>query len=155
MEAHDLFQLGRLLSVIAEEAMQPEGVPRTPPGVRLILVDVGSAPGSSIGEIVARTGLPQSYVSGSVARLREQGVFETGPDPTDGRRTLVSVSADAPRTVACAGSVSVDARLLAVCGTGDPKADRALIGSLEELVMRLQERNVWKPAAGPRRASRR
>lgn len=154
MKAHDLFQLGRLLSRIADEAMRPEGMEPTAPGVRLILMDVGSMPGSSIGEIAARTGLPQSYVSGSVARLREQGIFETESDPDDGRRTLVKVSAGAPRRVARAGDASVDARLLAICGSGDPATDQALIGTMSGLVARLRDSDAWGPATGSKRTTR-
>lgn len=135
--------------------MRPAGTPATPPGVRLILMDVKAAPGSSIGEVAIRTGLPQSYVSASVTRLREQGIFETESDPADGRRTLVRLSADAPRRVARAGSVSVDARLLAAYGTGDAQADQTLIDTLETLARRLQEENAARPTSGRRRVSRR
>jgi DNA-binding MarR family transcriptional regulator len=36
---------------------------------------------NSVGEIADRTGLRQSYVPESVARLRHQGVVETSTDP--------------------------------------------------------------------------
>lgn len=64
--------------------------------------------------IAARTGLPQSYVSESVTRLREQGVFETRADPSDARRTLVRASAAIPRAVTRAGAVPVDRALTPV-----------------------------------------
>jgi hypothetical protein len=126
------------LTKIAEEAMRA-GSPRTPPGLRLILTDIRTQPGSSIGQIAARTGLPQSYVSESVARLRDQGVVETWTDPTDRRRTRVRIGAAVPRAVARAGGVSIDAALIAVGGSGVPDADRALIADLEALAARLAE----------------
>ncbi len=46
-------------------------------------------PDSSISEITERTGFPQSLVSTAVAKLRDVGVVETEPDPTNRRRTLV------------------------------------------------------------------
>jgi DNA-binding MarR family transcriptional regulator len=134
MKAHDLFRLGRQLTRIAEEAMQSADRPRTPPGVRLILMDIHAEPGSSIGQISARTGLPQSYVSESVARLREQGVLDTSADPADGRRTLVRVDPAIPRAVAKAGAVPVDRALIAA------GADKRLIADLDALASRLNER---------------
>jgi DNA-binding MarR family transcriptional regulator len=63
-----------------------------PISVRVVLVDVYEHPGTTIGQIVERTGFPQSHVSQAVARLRASGVLETGVDPADRRRTLVSPS---------------------------------------------------------------
>jgi DNA-binding MarR family transcriptional regulator len=141
VKAHDLFRLGRQLARIAEETMRRStDAPTTPPGMRLILMDVAAEPGSSIGQIAARTGLPQSYVSESVARFREQKVIETWSDPTDGRRTLVRVGAATPRAVARAGAVSVDDALITAAGTGDPGTDAALIADLEALAARLNQR---------------
>jgi DNA-binding MarR family transcriptional regulator len=81
-----LFLLGRRLMQIAEGVL-PEGSAAT--SVRLVLIDVAYHPNSSITEITERTGFPQSLVSTAVARLREVGVVESGPDPLDRRRTLV------------------------------------------------------------------
>src|SRR5262245_5412053 len=100
VKAHDLFRLGRQLSQLAEDAMRPPGSPKTPPGVQLILMEVHAQPDSTIGQLAARTGLPQSYVSESVARLRDQGALATRPDPADGRRTLVGIAPGIPHAVA-------------------------------------------------------
>lgn len=137
VKAHDLFRLGRRLSKLAEDAMRPEGSPKTPPGVQLILMEVHAQPGSTIGELAARTGLPQSYVSESVARLRQQGAFKTWPDPADGRRTLVGLGQDVPRAVARAGATDVDQVLIDALGSGSADTDRALIAALEALAARL------------------
>ena len=85
MDALDLFQLGRWLTRLAEDAMRPPGAPSSPPGQRLVLMDTFAFPDSSVGEIATRTGLPQSYVSTVVARLRDLDVLETRPDPDDRR----------------------------------------------------------------------
>jgi len=138
MNALDLFQLGRWLTKIAEEAMRPAGAPRTAPGVLLILTDAFTSPDSSIGAIAARTGLPQSYVSETVAKLRDQGAFETRPDPADGRRTLVNVSATVSETVTRLGAISVDDVLISALD--DPPADQAaeLLAALVEITARLR-----------------
>src|SRR4029077_6957323 len=95
MNALDLIVLGRQLTKIGEEVLRGSGdpagqdagghgqrparasgrpgqAPFLPPGPSLVLGDVFAHPGSSITAITARTGLPQSYVSESVARLRSQ-----------------------------------------------------------------------------------
>lgn len=81
-----LFLLGRKLMQVAETAL-PQGKAAT--SVRLVLIDVAYHPNSSISEITERSGFPQSLVSAAVARLRELGVLESEPDPSDRRRTLV------------------------------------------------------------------
>lgn len=141
--------MGRWLSRVAEDAMRPPGAPVTPPGARLILMDISAHADCSIGEIASRTGLPQGYVSGTVARMREQGVFETRPDPADRRRTLVRLTDDIPRSVARAGAVSVDDALLkALAGSGG--ADPGLTGVLERLAARLRDLREQEGTPAPR-----
>lgn len=113
--------------------------PVMPAGPSLVLRDVFAHPGSSISDITGRTGLPQSYVSESVARLRGQGILETSTDPADGRRTLVRVSAEHPRTVALKGSASVDRALAAALGEADGGSSvTEIIGTLTALAERLR-----------------
>jgi DNA-binding MarR family transcriptional regulator len=70
-------------------ALPPSEFRELPISVRIVLVDVFEHPDSTIGQIVERTGFPQSHVSASVARLRELGMLATSVDPHDRRRTLV------------------------------------------------------------------
>jgi DNA-binding MarR family transcriptional regulator len=77
---------------LAEEGLPGQGVNTS---ARLVLLDVVSNPGSSISEITARTGYPQSHVSTSVMKLREFGAVRTEADPRDRRRTLVWVIPEA------------------------------------------------------------
>ena len=110
-----------------------------PTGPSLVLRDVFAHPGSSITDITARTGLPQSYVSESVARLRSQGILETSADPADGRRTLVRVSAGHPRTVAAKGSAPVHGALAAALGEPDGgPAVAEIVATLSALAERLR-----------------
>src|SRR6478735_7898671 len=86
MDGVELFLLGRTLMKIGEGAMpEPEGgAARYGGGVRSVLIvvsDLATHPDSAVGEIAARTGLPQSQVSTAVARLKEAGAVVTNPDP--------------------------------------------------------------------------
>ena len=126
--------LGRQLTKIGEEVLRGSAHQGMPTGPSLVLRDVFAHPDSSITDVTARTGLPQSYVSESVARLRDQGIVETSADPADGRRTLVRVAAQHPRTVAAKGSASVDAALAAALG------DAADAGEIIAVLSGLAER---------------
>lgn len=91
MNAVEVYLLGRKLMKLAERAL-PSGDGALNSSVRAVLVDIAEHRDSSIGDISARTGFPQSHVSAAVAQLREAGAVRTGADPTDARRTLVSVT---------------------------------------------------------------
>ncbi len=136
MNALDLIMLGRQLTKIGEEVLRGSKAQAMPTGPSLVLRDVFAHPGSSITDVTARTGLPQSYVSESVARLRDQGIVETSADPADGRRTLVRVTAAHPRTVAAKGSAPVNAALAAALG--DPADAGEIINMLAALAERLR-----------------
>ena len=139
MNALDLIMLGRQLTKIGEEVLRGSAAQAMPTGPSLVLRDVFAHPDSPIGDIAGRTGLPQSYVSESVARLRDQGIAETVADPADGRRTLVRVSAQHPRTVAAKGSAQVDAALAAaLCEQAGDPAVTELIETLNTLAARLR-----------------
>jgi MarR family len=136
--------LGRQLTKIGEEALRGARAPSAPArsmpaGPSLVLRDVFAHPDTSIGDVTARTGLPQGYVSESVARLRDQGILETSADPADGRRTLARVSPQHSRTVVAKGSVSVDAALAAALGEPHGEAGvTQVIGTLDALAARLR-----------------
>ena len=80
MKSTDLLVLARRLMKVAEEGLPGKGVNNS---VRFVLLDIASNPGSSISEITARTGYPQSHVSTSVIKLRESGFVRTEIDPVD------------------------------------------------------------------------
>jgi DNA-binding MarR family transcriptional regulator len=135
IDALDLILLGRRLVKIGEEALRGGSTEMSPGGRSLVLRDVFANPDSSISDITRRTGLPQSYVSESVATLRDQGVIEVLTDPADRRRTLTRVSEAHRRSVASQGKVSVDAAL--VDALGDPSA----VAVLEAVAQRLMPPN--------------
>lgn len=82
----------RLLREIATDAIAEEG--ETPPALGLVAVaeDIARHPVSTIGEIVGRVRLAQSFVSKTVAQLRDEGIVTTAPDPNDGRRVCVTLA---------------------------------------------------------------
>ncbi|HTU86100.1 MAG TPA: MarR family transcriptional regulator [Solirubrobacteraceae bacterium] len=136
MDALELIQLGRQLTKIGEEAMRGSRTQALPNGPSLVLRDVFANRDSSISQIAERTGLPQSYVSESVASLTQQGMLETRADPADKRRTLVRVSADHRRTVASKAATPIGGALARALGDRAEDLD-AVAGSLENLFERL------------------
>lgn len=121
----ELFLLGRALMKLGEEALpEPPGGPgQYAGGTRSVVIvagDIAAHPDTTVGETAQRTGLPQSQVSGAVARLREAGSVQTSPDPADRRRTLVR---QAPGT---------SARVAAVRAAGASKVEDALARALGE-----------------------
>jgi DNA-binding MarR family transcriptional regulator len=137
----DLFLLGRALMKIGEEAMPTEGLREYSTSVRAVMIvasDILEHPGSAIGEIAARTTLPQSQVSGCVARLREGGAIVTEPDPKDRRRVLIRQAPEASDRVAFVRSTTIDAALAKALGTDDPAEVSQIAATLEALAQRLK-----------------
>lgn len=140
MNGVELFLLGRTLMKIGEEAMPTEGLPAYSTSVRSVLIvasDIVEHPGSAVGEIAARTGLPQSQVSGCVARLREAGAIVTEPDAADRRRVLIRQAPEATERVDLVRSTTIDAALAAALGAEDPEDVAEIVSALETLARRL------------------
>jgi DNA-binding MarR family transcriptional regulator len=142
MNGLELFLLGRKLMKLGEQAMPRAGFRRLPASVQSIVFDVFEHPNSSIGEITARTGFPQSHVSASVARLQKAGGLVTTVDPRDRRRTLVSpapevVAGIASHALAAQVSAPIDDVLAKALDTSDPSTVGELVATLESLAARL------------------
>lgn len=137
---------------IAEEALPKPETGGAPTSVRMILIDIGEHPDSSVGEIATRTGFPQSHVSTSIARLREFGVLATSIDPRDRRRTLARV-APGIRQRSQRAAVPVDAVLAPALGSSDPTEIEEVIEALDGLAARLMpaDDRHHTQAAGTRR----
>jgi DNA-binding MarR family transcriptional regulator len=101
-------------------------------------MDARAFPDSSVGEVATRTGLPQSYVSEMVAKLRDLGALETRADSADRRRTLVKVSDSIPETVVCFGAVAVDELLIDTLRDSPPGSAAELVSALGEIAARLR-----------------
>ena len=137
MNQLDLYLLGRRLMRISERAIRGPGAPALPTSSRLVVEDLFAHPDSSITDITARSGLPQSVVSACVARLRELGVVQTASDPADGRRTLVRISEQTPRRVAERGAPPADVLIAESFGLSERDGLRDVLASLDVLVARL------------------
>ncbi|MFD8420876.1 MarR family winged helix-turn-helix transcriptional regulator [Streptomyces sp. NPDC059466] len=153
MNGVELFLLGRTLMKIGEEALPepPGGSGRYAGSARLVLVvasDIAAHPDTAIGEIAARTGLPQSQVSSAVARLGEAGSVQTAPDPSDRRRLLVRQAAEVSERVAQVRAAGIDEALTAALGSDEPHRLREVTEALDVLA-----RNLLPPSGtpGPRR----
>ncbi|MEV0589601.1 MarR family transcriptional regulator [Nonomuraea sp. NPDC050310] len=140
MNGVDLFLLGRTLMKIGEEALPTEGIGEQPASARTVLIvvsDVRGHPGSAVGEIAARTGLPQSAVSAAVARLREADAVITEPDPRDRRRLLIRPAPQISDRVGQVRATSIDAALAKALDTTDPQRVAEVTTLLEELARHL------------------
>ncbi len=119
---------------LAEDAL-PHGKVAT--SVRLVLMDVAFHPDSSISQVTARTGFPQSHVSASVAKLRDLGMLRTEADPADRRRTLVRVTPAVMARAKGVGSAPVEAVLTPVLVGAGPSEVAAVVAALELLGRKL------------------
>ena len=138
----ELFLLGRALMKIGEEALPepPGGGGRYAGSARLVLIvasDIAAHPDTAIGEIAARTGLPQSQVSTAIARLKEAGSVQTTPDPDDRRRVLVRQATEVSRRVAQVRAAGIEDALSAALGSDDPQRLRELSEALDVLARNL------------------
>ncbi|MEV7614418.1 helix-turn-helix domain-containing protein [Streptomyces sp. NPDC089799] len=144
MSAVELFLLGRTLMKIGEEALPAPGAdgegPAAAQGTRAVLItlsDVTTYPGSAVGEIARRTGLPQSQVSTAVARLKKTGSVVTSPDPADGRRLLVRPAEEVSERVAQVRATRIESTLAAALGTSDAAALSEVNAALRVLARHL------------------
>ena len=108
-------------------------------GRALVLRDVFANPDTSVSAITARTGLPQSYVSESVAALRDRGILDTAPDPQDRRRTLASVTPTHRRRVAKRASIPVDTTLVKDFGEERARIALPLLTRIAELLSEAEQ----------------
>jgi len=107
----DVALLGRTLMKLGEAAIPTEGIGvygTSTQSVIIVAADIKAHPGTSVKDIAARTGFPQSKVSACVARLREADAIETSTDPSDRRRTLITPSRHTSARVAAIRSTDVD-----------------------------------------------
>jgi DNA-binding MarR family transcriptional regulator len=132
MEMSDLYQLGRRLAELAYDGMGGGELDLTPSEF-LVLRDLFMNGQSSITDTVGRTGLAQSRVSTSVAKLRGRGWVETGPDPADGRKTLAAVTKRVKLEGDRRRARNAKDTLAGVLADADPGERQALAGALRRL----------------------
>ncbi|TDO46120.1 DNA-binding MarR family transcriptional regulator [Kribbella sp. VKM Ac-2571] len=143
MNGVELFLLGRALMKIGEDALPepPGGAAKYAGSARMVLIvasDIAEHPASAVGEIAARTGLPQSQVSTAIARLKEASSVITTTDPADRRRALVSQAPDVSDRLAQVRATSIEPALVAALGTDDPARVAEVVRTLQQLARDLQ-----------------
>ncbi|GAA3219841.1 MarR family transcriptional regulator [Actinocorallia longicatena] len=137
MDGFDLFQLGRKLMKLGEQAMPEGGFRQLSAPARAVLFDIAENPGSSISDVTARVKFQQSQVSACVARLREAGIVEAVPDPLDRRRTLVRLTDEAMRHATTRPAAEIDTAVAKAIDSTDPAdIDRVkqALAALEDLL---------------------
>jgi len=137
MNAGELHRLARVLREVALAATSKPGEPVVSAGVIAVIEDVVDHPDSPVGEIALRTGLAQSMVSTTVARLRQSQVLRTRPDVADGRRTLVSLTPHIRATFLTRGAQPVEAALRAARPEVDANGLDRVMGALAVLQQEL------------------
>ncbi|MDT3440178.1 MULTISPECIES: MarR family transcriptional regulator [unclassified Pseudofrankia] len=150
MDGFELFQLGRRLMKLGEQAIPEVGLHQLSAPTRAVVFDVFGNPGSSISDITARVRFPQSQVSACVARLREAGVVEAVTDPADRRRTLVRPTAEALRRSQDRPPAEIDDALATAIGSTDPAEVQRVKDALETLAGLLAPRDPGGDAAAAR-----
>ncbi|GAA2096723.1 hypothetical protein GCM10009759_26220 [Kitasatospora saccharophila] len=131
MDGVRLLRLGKRLTELGRAMVTDHASAALTPGEIAVISDVYQHPGSSVQDIRVRTGFAQSHVSTSVARLRERGLLDAAPDPADGRRTLLSVSALARGYIRA--RVARPAEPLLAQAVADPAQARRAAELLDEL----------------------
>lgn len=136
MDGGRLHRLGKRLIELSSQVTGEAGDLSLTPGEAAVLADVIRHPAGSITEISQRTGFVQSHVSASVSRLRKQGLVETGTDPSDGRRTRVSVTDSALGAITRRAARGIDDALRNAVGDRT-RARRAteLLAELADLLL--------------------
>jgi len=132
----EIILLGRTLMKIGEQAL-PAPEDGTPLGgertVVIVMTDIYENPGTTVGEVARRTGLPQSAVSGSVARLRSVGSVISEPDPRDRRRQLLGRNPNLTARRHAVATATIDEAVAAALGEHTPADLAEVLSALQTL----------------------
>lgn len=136
MDGVRLHRLGKRLIDLSRDVTTSAGASSLTHGEVAVLEDVLKNPGSPVSDIQSRTGFVQSHVSASVARLRDQGLLTTEPDPADRRRTLVRLTPRAKGAIlARAAHPATEALAAALPDPAKARHAEALLDELAELLL--------------------
>ncbi|WP_460605444.1 MarR family winged helix-turn-helix transcriptional regulator [Jatrophihabitans fulvus] len=142
MKTADLIWLGERLADLGRHQMRAQ-LPDVPTTEFVIMRHLVEHAPCTIGSLASRTGYAQSRVSAAVASLVDRGWAQTGSDPSDGRRTLVSV----PPRIRRAATTGLDAEatgLDEVLASRPAATRRAVLAGLDDLLEILRD----TPTAG-------
>lgn len=128
-----MHRLGKRLIQLSAATTGAPDEPTLPDGEAAVLEEVLEDPGVSIKEIHERTGLSQSHVAASVARLKKGGLLVTVPDRSSAWQssTRTQASDSAMQTISRRQSRPVDEAVM--CAVDDPAQARRAIRLMDEL----------------------
>jgi DNA-binding MarR family transcriptional regulator len=112
---------GRLLREVALDATADPGETPVSAGDVAIAEDIARHEKASVGAIAARTGLAQSLVSRTAAKLHDAGLVVTERDPGDGRRILISIAPASARDFSAHGPGAPSSRPCALAIPTPPR----------------------------------
>jgi DNA-binding MarR family transcriptional regulator len=150
----ELILLGRTLTKLGEEMLRASGSGAAAGGERVVVIvmsDVYENPGTTVGEVARRTGLPQSAVSAAVARLREAGSVRGEPDPADRRRQLLRRDPTVTPRRRAVAALDVERTIVAALGTHEPSDAAEVLAALEVLAGRLTPETIGRLRSEPDR----
>jgi DNA-binding MarR family transcriptional regulator len=134
MDRQRMHRLGRRLMELSRQVQLEPQDERPGPAEELVLGDVMLYPGSTVSDVVTRTGFTQGYVSKCVASLVRQGLLRTRVDDSDRRRTIIE-----PTPLLTEAAQRRTPPILEVMSTalGDPDAAREALAQLDALADKL------------------
>ncbi|MGW8801644.1 MarR family winged helix-turn-helix transcriptional regulator [Streptomyces sp. NPDC055775] len=119
--------------------------------VVVVLGDLVTYPGTTVSEIAARTGLPQSQDSTAVPRLEHAGSADTEPDPADRRRRLIRPTVKPSARVAEVRAATIDDAVAAALSGPDGTApDPVVLHEVAEALDLLAHRDAVGRRPRPR-----
>ncbi len=148
MNAGELHKLTSVLRAIAAAATADPGERPQAPSTVAIVQDVAAHPDSCISDIAERTGLAQSLISTTVAKLKDRGIFTAAPDPTDRRRTVVTVQPAAGAAFGHRGARPITEALARALPDATTDQLHSIEGALTQLADQLL--SATAPRAGAR-----
>lgn len=130
-----LYRLGkRLVDLSREVTTGAAPSPLTPAEVTL-LEHALRHPDSTVRDLQAASGLAQSHVSTTVARLRDRGLVQTSSNPDDRRTTVVRLTPKARAAIRRRATTDATAALHAATGSAAAaRRAEALLTELAELL---------------------
>jgi DNA-binding MarR family transcriptional regulator len=121
---------------------------------RLVVRALDSAPGLTPGQVARKLLLDPGTVTGIVQRLIRDGLVRSAPDPHDGRRSLLALTARGALLVSRRGG-TVEERVEAALARLTPEEKAAAQRALSTLVAALGEEPAQAEGAAPARRKRR
>ena len=118
---------------LLSEGFVREGYPDVRPSYGSVLLPLFEEDGLQMGELARRSGLSKQTMTSLVRRVERAGLVEAGPDPADGRATLIFLTERARELEPVAARVLDQLHALARAQL-TPAALRRVEKSLRELV---------------------